>query len=166
MQLTSPKVHLSQTIHDWHRPLRIVPYQECTFGEVSCMQVIPFLCVFILDGTLFGDDVKNSCPALLYYMTEGWRLLRWGLGVVPAITYHCNAVPVHVRVTVFSNSSSLHCRLTSSLWLLYLLHVSLWSRSVNSLNEHWSICVAFIQGSQGTSGVCSLDLYKTSTSMI
>ena len=58
------------------------------------MQVIPFLCVFILDGALFGDDVKNSCPALLYYMTEGWRLLRWGLGVVPAITYNCNAVPV------------------------------------------------------------------------
>ena len=27
------------------------------------MQVIPFLCVFILDGALFGDDVKNSCPA-------------------------------------------------------------------------------------------------------
>ena len=27
-------------------------------------------------------------------MTEGWRLLKWGLGVVPAITYHCNAVPV------------------------------------------------------------------------
>ena len=37
---------------------------------------------------------QNSCPALLYYMTEGWWLLRWGLGVVPAITYHCNAVPV------------------------------------------------------------------------
>ena len=58
------------------------------------MQVIPFLCVFILDGALFGTMSKNSCPALLYYMTEGWRFLRWGLGVVPAITYHCNAVPV------------------------------------------------------------------------
>ena len=23
------------------------------------MQVIPFLCVFILDGALFGDDVKK-----------------------------------------------------------------------------------------------------------
>ena len=34
------------------------------------MQVIPFFCDFILDGALFGDDVKNSCPALLYYMTE------------------------------------------------------------------------------------------------
>ena len=146
MQITSPKVHLSQTIHDWHRPLRTVPYraiiyasfskrtpmtvyvsnkqvssmqtytflyihadiyrrsryclpvcwtgkpslgcvcikiarygttrkgrcqscivwERCTFGEVSCMQVIPFLCVFTLDGAL----------------------------LVPAITYHCNAVPV------------------------------------------------------------------------
>ena len=61
------------------------------------MQVIPFLCVYILDGALFGDDVKNSCPALLYYKmykTDGRRLLRWSLGVVPVITYHCNAVPV------------------------------------------------------------------------
>ena len=58
------------------------------------MQVIPFLCVFILDAALFGSMSKNSCPALLYYMTEGWRLLRWGLGVLPAIIYHCNAVPV------------------------------------------------------------------------
>ena len=46
------------------------------------MHVIPFLCVFILDGALFGDDVKKSCPALLYYMTEGGQLLRWGFGVV------------------------------------------------------------------------------------
>ena len=58
------------------------------------MQVIPFLCVFILDGALFGTMSKNSCPAVLYCMTEGWRLLRLGLGVVRAITYHCNAVPV------------------------------------------------------------------------
>ena len=156
MQLTSPKVHLSQTIHDCHCSLRIVPYraiiyasfskrtpmtvyvsnkqvssrqayiytliyigdqgivylfvghvnrhwgafakrcinnrtmrreqwqscivwERCTFGEVSCMQVIPFLFVFILDGAIFWDDVKNSCPASLYYMTEGLRLLRWGL---------------------------------------------------------------------------------------
>ena len=43
---------------------------------------------------------KNSCPALLYYMTEGWRLLRWGLGVVPAITYHCNVVPVDQGITL------------------------------------------------------------------
>ena len=31
---------------------------------------------FILDVALFRDDVKNSCLVLLYYMTEGWRLLR------------------------------------------------------------------------------------------
>ena len=45
---------------------------------------------------------KNSCPALLYYMTQGWRLHRWGLGVVPAITYHCNAVPVDDDRWMFS----------------------------------------------------------------
>ena len=38
-------------------------------------------------GRFLGTMSKNSCPALLYYMTEGWRLLRWGYGVVPAITY-------------------------------------------------------------------------------
>ena len=45
-------------------------------------------------SAFWGRCKKNSCPALLHFMTEGWRLLRWGLGVVPAITYHCNAVPV------------------------------------------------------------------------
>ena len=174
MQLTSPKVHLSQTIHDWHRPLRIVPYRAIIYASfskrtpmtvyVSNKQVnntliayiyqrvytrlprrylfvgqvnrhwgafatrcinnrtirhdakgaVPIVyCLrkmllwgsklhscysislrFYLGWSVFGDDVKNSCPALLYYMTEGWRLLRWGLGLVPAITYHCNAVPV------------------------------------------------------------------------
>ena len=96
MQLTSHKVHLSLTIHDWHRPLRIVPYRAIIYasfskrtpmtvyvsnkqvnntliayiyqreylrlptrylfvghvnlwGSISCMQVIPFLCVFIRD---------------------------------------------------------------------------------------------------------------------
>ena len=33
MQLTSPKVHLSQTIHDWHRPLRIVPYRAIIYAS-------------------------------------------------------------------------------------------------------------------------------------
>ena len=40
-------------------------------------------------------------------MTEGWRLLRYGLGVVPAITYHCYAVPViglYQTTHTFSNS--------------------------------------------------------------
>ena len=55
------------------------------------------LCFLSRMERLFGDDVKTSCPALLYYMTEGGgggRLLRWGFGVVPAIIHHCNAVPV------------------------------------------------------------------------
>ena len=29
------------------------------------MQVIPFLCVFILDGALFGDDVKKFVSGLI-----------------------------------------------------------------------------------------------------
>ena len=66
------------------------------------MQVIPFLCVLSWIERFLGTMSKNSCPALLYYMTEGWRLPRWGLGVVPAITYHCNAVPViHLRRSIF-----------------------------------------------------------------
>ena len=31
------------------------------------MQVIPFLCVFILDGALFGDDVKKFVSDLIIY---------------------------------------------------------------------------------------------------
>ena len=54
------------------------------------MQVIPFPCLFILDGALFGDGVR---PYHNGYMT-GCRLLRWDLEVVPAIIYHYNAVSV------------------------------------------------------------------------
>ena len=35
MQLTSPKVHLPQTIHDWHRPLRIVLYHAIIHASFS-----------------------------------------------------------------------------------------------------------------------------------
>ena len=31
------------------------------------MQVIPFLCVFMLDGPLFGDDVKKFVTGLISY---------------------------------------------------------------------------------------------------
>ena len=31
------------------------------------MQVIPFLCVFILDGALFGVDVKKFVSGLISY---------------------------------------------------------------------------------------------------
>ena len=33
MQLTSPKVHLSQTIHDWHCLLRIVPCRAIIYAS-------------------------------------------------------------------------------------------------------------------------------------
>ena len=32
------------------------------------MQVVPFLCVFVLDGALFGDDVKNFVSDLIVYV--------------------------------------------------------------------------------------------------
>ena len=35
MRLTSPKVHLSKTIHDWHRPLRIVSYRSIIYASFS-----------------------------------------------------------------------------------------------------------------------------------
>ena len=58
------------------------------------MHVISFLCVFILDGALFGGRCQKI-PVRPYYIIwqKGW-LLRWGFGVVPAIIYHCNTVPV------------------------------------------------------------------------
>ena len=67
------------------------------------MQVIPFLCVFILDGALFGDDVKKIVSDLIIYIIwqKGW-LLRWGFGVVPAIIYHCNAVPVDKPACIYN----------------------------------------------------------------
>ena len=56
------------------------PYTDRdTFGEVNCMQVIPFPCVFFIsDGTLFGDDVKNIRVRPFYngYMTSGGRSIR------------------------------------------------------------------------------------------
>ena len=35
MRLTSPKMHLSKKIHDWHRPLRIVPYRAIIYASFS-----------------------------------------------------------------------------------------------------------------------------------
>ena len=39
--------------------------ERCTFVEVSRMQFILFPCVLSWIERLFGDDVKNSCLALL-----------------------------------------------------------------------------------------------------
>ena len=35
VRLTTPKVHLSKTIHDWLRPLRIVPYRAIFYAFSS-----------------------------------------------------------------------------------------------------------------------------------
>ena len=122
-----------------------IVWERCTFGEVSCMQVIPFLCVFIFDGAFLGTMSKNSCPAFLYYMTEGWRLLRWGLGVVPAITYHCNAVPVvqwknvgllfrgsTVRITAMSDIIFIYSEVSHCTCSQVLLSTWLWSAMILS----------------------------------
>ena len=58
------------------------------------MQVIPFHCVFYLGWSAFWDDVKKIVSGLVILNDRRVALLRWGLGVVPAITFHCNAVPV------------------------------------------------------------------------
>ena len=86
------------------------------FGEVSCMQVIPFLCVFILDGALFGDDVKKFVTGLIsYYIIWHWWLLRWGFGVVPAIIYQCNALPVLSAYVPMCEKGHLSISLTHAL---------------------------------------------------
>ena len=46
------------------------------------------LCLFISDGSLFPDVVKNSWPVWLWYwlcVYVKWRLPRWGLGVAQTI---------------------------------------------------------------------------------
>ena len=50
-----------------------------TVGEVSCMQVIPFLFVLILDGGLFGGRCLTFLSGLIIMVIwqVGW-LLRWG----------------------------------------------------------------------------------------
>ena len=60
------------------------------------MQFILFLCVFISDGALIcGRRQKFEFGLIIMGIYDRWgRLLGWGLGVVPAIIYHCNAVPV------------------------------------------------------------------------
>ena len=72
---------------------RVLFEKDAPLGKLHAGYSIP-LRFYLGWNAFWGRCKKNSCPALLYYMTEGWRLLRWGLGVVPAITYHCNVVPV------------------------------------------------------------------------
>ena len=42
-----------------------IVFERCTFWEVSRMQFILFLCVFISDGALIWGRCQNLCPALL-----------------------------------------------------------------------------------------------------
>ena len=50
---------------------------------------------FYLGWSAFWGRCQKFVTCLIYYIIwqKGW-LLRWGFGVVPAIIYHCNAVPV------------------------------------------------------------------------
>ena len=69
--------------------------ERCTFGEVSRMQFILFLCVFISDESLIWRRCQKFVSGLIIMgIWQVRRLLRWGLGVVPVIIYHINAVPV------------------------------------------------------------------------
>ena len=43
------------------------------------MQVIPFLCVFILDGALFGDDVQKFVSGLIILYDIRGGFLGWAL---------------------------------------------------------------------------------------
>ena len=49
---------------------------------------------FYLEWSGFCDEVKKFVSGLIIvYDRRGW-LLRCGFGVVPAIIFHCNVVPV------------------------------------------------------------------------
>ena len=55
--------------------------EGCTFGEVSCMQVIPFHCVFISNGALFDDDVNKIVSSLIrmgIFHVGGFLGWAWG----------------------------------------------------------------------------------------
>ena len=74
------------------------------------MQIIPFLFVFLSNGALFGDDVKTFVSGLIIMVISKMvRLPRWGLGVVQAIIYHCNAVPVGQVKLYFPVKRSVIC---------------------------------------------------------
>ena len=58
MQLTSQKVHLSQTIHDWHRSLRIVTYRAIIYA--------PFSKSTQMTVTVSNKQVKHTLIAYIY----------------------------------------------------------------------------------------------------
>ena len=72
MRLTSPKVHFSKTIHEWHRPLRIVPYRAIIYASFSKRSPM----TVTLSNFVDAINVLFTC---LYYMTEGGGFLGWTL---------------------------------------------------------------------------------------
>ena len=75
-----------------------------TFGEVNCMQVIPFHCVFKLEwSAICGRCQKFMSGLIIMGIWQVGRLHRWGLGVVPAILYHCKAMLVLRRDKITSS---------------------------------------------------------------
>ena len=112
MQLTSPKVHLPKTMHDWLRPLPIVPYRAIIYAFFSKRAPMTVMWADFVYNTLIAyRRLPRRDQGVVYKIhprNRHWsafaekclndrtmgRLLRWGLGVVPAIKYHCNAVLV------------------------------------------------------------------------
>ena len=61
MQCTSPKVHLSRTIHDWHRPLRIVTYRAIIYASFSKRAPMTVTWSNFVNSTLIAYIYKSVC---------------------------------------------------------------------------------------------------------
>ena len=76
------------------------------------MQFILFLCVFffISNGALIWGRCQRFVSGLIIMgIWRAGRLLRWGLEVVPAIKYHCNAVLMYGRIICLRNKNEKQC---------------------------------------------------------
>ena len=74
MRLTSKKVHLSKTIHDWHCPLRILPYRAIIYASFSKRAPMTFT---------WSNFVNNTLIAYIYmYQRVYIRLPRRDQGIV------------------------------------------------------------------------------------
>ena len=95
VRLTSPKVHLSKTIHNWHRPLRIVPYCAIIYASFSKRAPMTVTWSNFVNNTLIASrrSICTLCSQARRLSQQVRQLLRWDLGVIPVIVYHSNAVP-------------------------------------------------------------------------
>ena len=83
MRLTSAKVHLSKTIHDWHRPRHIVSYRAIIYASFSKRAPMTV--------TLSNKQVNNTLIAsrqAYIYMLQEISVIRdsstiQGLCVIP-----------------------------------------------------------------------------------